>query len=564
MKLRHVKIENFRGITNLELEIGDIVVLIGENNTGKTAVLDALKFALREVRSRRGCAFDSYDFHLPTAESTPSSAAPISIVLTFREDTLGDWNEQQTARLNRARIAQIDTQGRTSVILKVGARFDTETQEFIHDWEFRNIEGAPLAGLTDSAMGVFQNEVEYYYLSALRDAAKHFDAKGIYWRPFLKESQLSPEKREEIEAKLADVNQLIVSSHASFSQVVEKLKEVKNVLTIPGGDNLVSIDSVPGRLFDLLSKAQVNLNAGTGAKVPVGRHGEGTQSIAVLTLFNAFLQAWNKGDIIVALEEPEAHLHPSAIRALWQLITRIPGQKIISTHSGDLLSEVPSEYVTRLYKVAGNVTSAGFKDINLDAGDTRKFNFHIRRARGELLFAKCWILGEGETEATLIPEIARILNNNLERAGIRCVTYQTGISLELAVIIANKMGIHWVVLSDNDQQGRADQEAVRRHLDGRQEENVLFTMQEANIEEHLCVHGFSDVYNNLLTGQPRQNVTAQPQEPANPIQVAKALPSKLKTRAAQEVLASIQNGSHLVPKLLQDVIEAALILAEAQ
>lgn len=54
MKLRRLQIENFRGITSLDLDLGDTTVLIGENNTGKTAVLDALRFALRDVRSRRG------------------------------------------------------------------------------------------------------------------------------------------------------------------------------------------------------------------------------------------------------------------------------------------------------------------------------------------------------------------------------------------------------------------------------------------------------------------------------------------------------------------------------
>ncbi len=240
MKLRRLQIENFRGITGLDLELRDTTVLIGENNTGKTAVLDALRFALREVRSRRGCSFDAYDFHLPNATAEPASAPAISIRITFREDVPGDWGDQQLARLNRAKIAQIDDSGCACVILKVGARFDPQTQDFIQDWEFQNLDGSPLAGLFDTAMAVLQNEVQYYYLAALRDAAKHFDAKGVFWRPFLKESQLTPEKRAEIETKLSEVNQLIVSSHASFSQVVARLKEVKDVVSMTGGDDLVS------------------------------------------------------------------------------------------------------------------------------------------------------------------------------------------------------------------------------------------------------------------------------------------------------------------------------------
>jgi len=74
MQLRRLEVENFRGITNLNLSLGNTTVLIGENNTGKTAVLDALRFALRVIKTRQGCSFDAYDFRLSTANSEPSDA----------------------------------------------------------------------------------------------------------------------------------------------------------------------------------------------------------------------------------------------------------------------------------------------------------------------------------------------------------------------------------------------------------------------------------------------------------------------------------------------------------
>lgn len=563
MKLRHLKIENFRGITNLELELGDTTVLIGENNAGKTAILDAIRYAMRRVSSRRGCAFDAYDFHLSDATSDPISALPISIQLTFREDRPGEWNSKSVSKLSRAGIAQDDGSGCTSVILKVGAYFDPVAQEYVQNWEFRNPTGKAIPNVADSILPMLQKEVPYYYLAALRDVTEHFGAKGAFWRPFLKASELTPEARINVESKLKEVNDLIVSSHGSFTKVVEQLREIQQVISMAGGDDLVSVDAVPARLFDILSRAQVNLSSDTGAKIPVGRHGEGTQSLAVLTLFNAFLQAWNTSEPIVALEEPEAHLHPNAVRALWHLIEQIPGQKIISTHSGDLISEVPLDAVIRLYKRDGVTVASRLKDVSLEPDDLRKFNFHIRHARGELLFARCWILGEGETEATLLRESARIKHKDLEQAGVRLVTYQTGISLDSCLKIANGLGIHWVVLADNDDQGAGDRRAVLTHLNGRQEEDTLFTMCEKNIEQYLCVNGFSDIYYRLLGEQPRTKVTAQPQDPDYPLQVAKALPSKLKTHAAQEVALSMSNGSHPVPQLFQDVIEAALNLTEA-
>ncbi len=562
MQLRRLEIENFRGITKLNLAIGNTTVLIGENNSGKTAILDALKFALRSVRTRRGCAFEEYDFHLPTSNAEPSGAPAISIRLTFREDQPGDWNNQQVAKLNRAKILQIDGAGCSLVILKVGARFDVKTQDFIQDWEFQNPQGAALTGLSDTSLSILHSEVSYFYLSALRDASKEFDARGLFWRPFLKESQLSPEKRAEIETKLGEVNDLIISSHTSFSQVVSRLKEVRDVVSVAsGGSDIVSVDAVPGRLFDMLSKAAVNLNTTTGAKIPIGRHGEGTQSLAVLTLFNAYLQAWNKGDPIVALEEPEAHLHPSAVRALWQLIEKIPGQKIISTHSGDLISEVPPEAVVRLARVQGALNAWPVSSVTLTKKQTRQFNFHIRHARGELLFARGWLLGEGESEVTLLPEVARILGINLERSGVRCIQFrQADIGLFLAV--ADGLGIPWVTLTDNDQQGQQTVGKIQAALNGRKEKRVLQIMPEDDLEQHLCANGYGDIYENLLTPDTQKQVTVPNTDPNYWKQVTKAV-RKHKIEGIQDVLTAMKAGRP-VPCLLKRAVISAANLAKSR
>ena len=311
----------------------------------------------------------------------------------------------------------------------------------------------------------------------------------------------------------------------------------------------------------MLAKATVSINTTTGAKIPVGRHGEGTQSLAVLTLFNAYLQAWNKGDSIVALEEPEAHLHPSAVRALWQLIEKIPGQKIISTHSGDLLSEVPSTAVVRLARVAGKLGSWPVSGIALTDPQSRQFNFHIRHARGELLFAKGWLLGEGESEVTLLPEIARILGFNLERAGVRCVAFrQSDIGLYLTV--ADGLGISWVTLTDNDQQGQSTIQKVRAALKGRNEKRILHVMSEEDLEQHLCVNGFGDIYENLLTAQTKRLVTVANTDPAYWKQVTKAV-SKHKFVAIQTVLDEIRNGRP-VPRLLKRAVISAANLAKSR
>lgn len=567
VKLCRMEIENFRGIRKLTMDLDDLVVLIGENNTGKTAILHALKLCLRDLGPRRRVVFDPFDFYLKDGTSEPSSADPISVTVTFGEATASEWDAARQRRLKD--IVQVDpNSGLSSAVLRVTCSYNAQERDFAQNWEFLNLEGQPLQGKGEQALGALQREVAFYLLDALRDAGRNFDAKGPFWRPFLKDGHLPADKKTEIETRLGELNDLVVSSHGTFEKALDRLKKVQDVVPMQAGD-VVSIEAVPGRIFDMLAKAQVHLGTTTGAKVPVGRHGEGTQSLAVLMLFAAFLDLSANGSDkdrapLVALEEPEAHLHPSAVRTLWKTIERIPGQKLISTHSGDLLSQVPVNAVRRLARTANGVESFRLKPGTLNDTEQRMFDFHIRHARGELLFARCWLLGEGETEVTLFHEIARYLGIDLERAGVRCIPYRMGASIELFLKVACDFGIRCCALTDNDSQGAADQGHLHNYIPEVDQGNAIHVMPEDDVEEHLCTEGFGAIYQAYLTSQTQNQVTIPQGQPGYWKQLLKAIKNAKrfkKPNAALEVVQQIHSGVVPVPHLIQTAIQQAVSLA---
>jgi len=581
MKLKHIHIQNFRGIRNLELDLDDMVVLIGENNTGKTAILHAIRLCLRDLGPRRRVVFDAFDFHLKDEDAEPSSADPIAITITFAEEAPGDWDDARLRRLKD--ILHVDaSSGLSRVVLLVTCAYSLTERDFDQNWDFLNEAGQPLPSKSEAHLGVLQREVAFFLLDALRDAGRNFDAKGPFWRPFLKDSQLPPEKKAEIEAKLKEVNDLVVTSHGSFEQARDRLKKIQEVVPMQAGD-VVSIEAVPGRMFDMLTKAQVHLGTMTGAKVPVGRHGEGTQSLAVLMLFAAFLDLDHAGAgrnrvPVVALEEPEAHLHPSAVRSLWKTIEGVPGQKLISTHSGDLLSEVDVDHVRRIARVEGDVRvfrvrtqhsvppavfdalPAKEKQRWLSAEEARKFNYHVRRARGELLFARSWLLVEGETEAWVYPAAARAMGVNLHRAGVRVVEYsQTDVGLLAKV--ADELGIPWYCVVDDDS-GRAKYEpAVLGNLGGASAADRL-CLPYANAEIHLLSNGYDGVYAALMPTQNLSRVTKIAGDPGYWEEYADHLPSKAKTRGAAAVAMEMEaRGPTGVTAEIQAVLAKVVSLA---
>ena len=557
MRVTSVDIRNFRGISELHLDFGQVTVLIGENNTGKTSVLDALRLCLRDLGPRRRVVFDALDFHLPDAGTDPSSAEPIQIDILFSEETNGEWNDELLGRLNRNGILQVE-RGRNQVMLRVTCSYAKDEREFVQNWTFLNLAGEPLA-VDARALTSLQQEVSYFYLTALRDAARHFDARGPFWRPFLRDSQLSSSKKAEIESKLREVNELIVSSHESFEQVQEGLSHVQDVVPL-ASEEVVSIEAVPGRMFDMLAKAQLHLGTTSGAKIPVGRHGEGTQSLSVLMLFAAFLKAWPEGVPIIALEEPEAHLHPSAIRALWQLVGDFGGQKLVSTHSGDFIAEVDVADIRRLARTSDGLTSFRVPKDLLSAEEQRKFNYHIRHARGELLFARCWLLVEGETETWVYAAAARALGLNLHREGVCLVEYRQA-DVGLMVKVAGALGIAWYCVGDDDDERRNTEPKLVANLGlATAEDRIAFPYPD--IETHLLANGYDGVYQRHMPEQNLARIAMSPGDQNYWREYARHLPSRAKTRAAAEVAREIERRgrrgvTEAVLRVLTIVVELA-------
>ena len=532
MRVTKIRIRNFRGIRNLEVELGDITVLIGENNTGKTSVLDALGFCLQGLDVQHSSVFNGLDFHLAESRSEPYSADPIEIEVTISKIS----NAELERRLANEKILQLDSEGRGSFQLRVTYGYDKDSRDFKQKRSFIDLKGKPISYEIDSSVVLLllQDEIRYYYLTALRDATHHFDVQGPFWKPFLKDSQLSLEEKTKIEALLREVNEIIISSHASFEQVRDGLLRIQSIISLSSG-GAISIEAVPDRMFDILAKAQVWLGASTGAKIPLDRHGEGTQSLAVLMLFSVFMEVHAKGEAVLALEEPEAHLHPSAIRALLDLIRSLAGQKLISTHSGNFLAETDIHDIWRLAR-----TESGIKVFHVPRGllsseEIRKFTYHVRRARGEMLYARCWLMVEGQSEEWVYSAAARVLGLSLHLEGVSIVEYSQS-DVGMLTKIANALGIPWYCVGDNDLERSKTEAKLRENLSGIDEAD-RFIFSYENLEEHLKKNGYADVYERY-SGKSK------------------------KARAAATVAQEMQDrGQAGVPQEIRSVIENTVSLA---
>jgi putative ATP-dependent endonuclease of OLD family len=145
----------------------------------------------------------------------------------------------------------------------------------------------------------------------------------------------------------------------------------------------------------------------------------------------------------------------------------------------------------------GSIKTHEFKKASISKDDKRQFDYKIRNDRGSLLFARCWILGEGQTEDTIIPHAVQLLGYDIEQLGILVIGFQEGLSIEPAIIIAKTFGIQCAVITDNDTSGKSFCIKAKKHI----KEQYVFAMSEKAIEEYLCYNGFLKVYEKLKSEQ---------------------------------------------------------------
>lgn len=196
---------------------------------------------------------------------------------------------------------------------------------------------------------------------------------------------------------------------------------------------------------------------------------------------------------ILILEDIESRFHPTLLLNLWAILQLLPIQKIVTTNSAQLLSAVPMSKLRRLCKQYYDVRCYSMRDRAFSEDDARKIAFHIRMKSPSTLFARCWILVEGETEVWVLNEIANALDFNLACSGVAIVEFaQCG--LNPLIKLAKQLGIAYHVLTDGDDAGRHYAQIVCDFVGNHNLPEHLSVMPHVDIEHYLYSAGFADVY----------------------------------------------------------------------
>lgn len=486
MILEHIDIRGFRGINQLSLPLTHTNLLIGENAWGKSSLLDALTLLLSP--QTEDYQFSASDFHF-TPGDVNDQRRHLQIVFHFR-DAGSDHDEHFSPFWQR------DEQGQRWLRYSIRARL---REENVHtSRRFIDRQGNVLAEVSTEI--AIRHLLRMHPVLRLRDArfsrrARHsenhndgqattLDQLTLEIDTLTRDLVTQPQMLSDdvLRQGLQTMQQLM--EHYFLVQQPSDVRQAKRVdpQARDGRQSWRSLDKLNQFISETDSRSR---------------------QLILLRMFTLLVQARGSEPLaedarpLLLIEDPETRLHPIMLSVAWNLLELLPLQKIATTNSAELLSQVPVENVCRLVREPARVAAWRIGPEGLSAEDRRRIGFHIRVNRPSALFARCWLLVEGETEVWIINELAQQCGYHFAAEGVKVIEFaQSG--LKPLLKFARRMGIDWHVLTDGDEAGDKYAATTRSQLCAQdKEQNHLTQLPALDMEHFLYKHGFEDVYHQM-------------------------------------------------------------------
>ncbi|MDR2410635.1 MAG: DUF2813 domain-containing protein, partial [Bacteroidales bacterium] len=550
MFLTKIELQNFRSFEHEVIELDDITVFVGENNTGKSTIMDAIRFAIGTPTWNEGLS--RYDYRLYSSESNPGDAGEIVIKAEMSEKGEDEWPDEIQQTLPDS--IDIDEEGLRHFYVSLKGTYDLSLLKPVQAREFQNKNGESKGSKanTTQAFNHLKSFFPVFQINSIRDFEAEFQQKRGLFRKFLNSDKIKPEKKAVFEKKLTELNKEIIDILKNVKLLKENLTKSMSVL-IGTGESIIDIESLPTNLDSLIEKAGIVLKNATGVKLPLERQGSGALSLAVIFLYEAYLSVLIAEEFdkfatpILLIEEPEAHLHPSAVRLFWNFLEKMPGQKIVSTHSGDIISSMPVSKIRKIVVTSGPDRVKKISDLSFTTSEKKALKNHITYSRGELFFARSWLLVEGESEQIFFENL---LNKDgfLDKKGVRIIQY-ANISPGIILKIARELYTPWFFITDGDAQGKANRKKAEDILPKDVNHNdYIYTFTESTIEVYLMNNGYETIYYSKLSAQTAKNMTEPRDSPKYNEAVYLAIKNSInKPNIIWEIVDNILSGKSPEP-----------------
>ena len=487
MFLAELRIENFRMFGEGEYALvvplrPGLTALVGENDAGKTTVIDALRFALGTT-DQDWFRLEESDFH------QNDTKRDIRIVCRFENlspqdlrafvEYLSYGDSAKDKPILWVNWMAVDTgtapKGRPfrRVEMRSGEKGDgpqlaPEVREMLRATYLRPLRDA------ESALSAGRGS----RLSQILQRTGEVKTSGVEYDPGAK---IEPEHLNVL--GIGDFANMLLEKQKGINKTQGKIDTHLTRLSLHG-DELKSSIKVSGatasednRLRQLLEK--LDLSLGSGSKQDAGgKLGLGSNNLLFMACELLLLAQEDEGSKLLLIEEPEAHLHTQrqlrVMKYLQEQAEERGVQIIVTTHSPNLASAITLNNMVVIQN--GHAFSLAKDETELKPSDYRFLERFLDVTKANLFFARGVMIVEGDAENILLPTLARLIGRDFTEYGVSIVNVG-GVGLRRYARIfqrrdvakAGQLGIPVACVTDMDVMPDCGKSIIKKNLPTKEE-----------------------------------------------------------------------------------------------
>ncbi len=389
MRISRIEITNHSRIGDLALDVRGHAVIVGANDVGKSSVLRLLNLLLGSATGTLYQQLSLADLREPT------------VALTV-EITLIDFDDEDRALFaGEIDVARADKSETLRVQMTVSLDPDDEEAVDIRRW-------FPDAGHQRAPSRDQLLRFGWRYLPATRSAsAAAVDGPNSALQTLLRAIELGAE-RSKLTDLLAAFNTKLETSTAIGELRASAASHLSKAMPRTVGKDDLAVRTATDPDEDVLGGVSMFFKNGD-EHVPMTEQSDGLRQLVSMTLFDLAEGTAN----VVAIDEPELHLHPSSQRTIAELFGTASNQKLLVTHSPFIVQRFePAEVVA----VNRDGVCNQIPDDKLSAVEKERINWWSPRLL-EVLTARYALIVEGLTDRVIVERAAELAGIALDRIG---------------------------------------------------------------------------------------------------------------------------------------------------